>query len=305
MNNARGTNEWADTYGGGFGASAGTQLRQVPLEMLDPWEDAEGNPQKFQPYTSVKLQELAENIRVNGIITPLRVRPRNGRFQIIAGHNRCEAAKLAGLRTVPAIIEELDDNAASIMLVDSNLEQREQLLPSEKAWAYKTKLDAMNRQGKRTDLTSSQNEPRLRTDEALAQTVGESRASIQRYIRLTCLIPRLMEKVDAGKLQLIAGSDVSYLPQNVQEWLADLIDYDGIKVSSAKAATLKKVRPNTEPELRAIMEDKPKPPSIKVALELPDMDELTVAKISHDSDFQEEARKMLADMVKRYSTSGI
>ena len=153
MNNARGATEWRDTFGGGFTPS-GSRLIQAPLELLEPWSDAAGNMQPFRSYSAAELEDLADNIRQHGIITPLRLRPIGGRFQILSGHNRCKAAKLAGLRTVPAIVEDVDDDEAALILVDSNLKQRQRITPSEKARAYKLRLEAMRRQGKRTDLTS-------------------------------------------------------------------------------------------------------------------------------------------------------
>lgn len=153
-NQARGANEWADTYGS-LGMVAPMQLTQLPLGILDPWQDKGGGSQPFKPYPPDKLQELAENIRKNGVIEAICVRlTGTGRFQIIAGHNRVAAAKLAGLTTIPAVVRQMDDNEAALRMVDSNLQHRETLLPSEKAFAYKIRLDAVNRQGERTDLTS-------------------------------------------------------------------------------------------------------------------------------------------------------
>ena len=161
------------------------QLLNIPLDVLDPWTDENGNPQPFRAYTPAQMADLAENIRQNGVITAIRVRPRNGRYQIIAGHNRVEAAKMAGLSVIPAIVEDLDDNQAVIVLVDSNLKQRERILPSEKAFAYKEKMKALNRQGQRTDLTSRHDVAKLEG----ADEIGgcESRRQTQRYIRLLAL----------------------------------------------------------------------------------------------------------------------
>ena len=153
-NLARGDKEWADTYGN-LGNIAQAQLTQLPLVVLDDWAGAKGDRQPFRSYTQEKLEELAENIRKNGVIEPIHARPRaGGRFEIIAGHNRCAAARLAGLTTVPALVQPLDDAQAAILLVDSNLQHREKLLPSEKAFAYKLRLESLKRQGHRSDLTS-------------------------------------------------------------------------------------------------------------------------------------------------------
>ena len=153
-NAARGANEWADTYGN-MGTPAPARLIQIPLHLLDPWEDSNGEPQPFRPYTSTMLVDLAENIRRNGIIQPINARPRpNGRFQIIAGHNRVTGAKMVGLPTVPALVQDLDDNQAAILMVDSNLKTRQHILPSERARAYKLRMEKLSHQGRRTDLTS-------------------------------------------------------------------------------------------------------------------------------------------------------
>ena len=152
-NAARGKNEWADTYGN-LGVTAPARLMQLPLHVLDPWEDVTGETQPFQPYTPAMLEDLAENIRRNGIIQPINVRPRpNGRFQIIAGHNRVSAAKIAGLSTVPSLVQELDDNQAAILMIDSNLKTRPHILPSERARAYKIRMEKLSHQGQRTDLS--------------------------------------------------------------------------------------------------------------------------------------------------------
>ena len=141
---------------------------------------------------------------------------------MISGHRRLHAAKLAGLTTIPAIVRELSDDDAVIAMVDANI-QREELLPSEKAFAYRMKLEAMKRQGNRTDLTLSQNETKLRSDEVLSKQVGESRAQVQRYIRLTELIPDLLDLVDAKKLNFTIAVDISYIDKEIQKWIYEYI----------------------------------------------------------------------------------
>ena len=146
--------EWAQAFGD-IGVAPRMQLMQLPLHILDPWQGADGQHQPFKPYTPEKLTELAESIRQNGIIEAISVRTKSdGRMEILAGHNRVAAAKLAGLQTIPAIVQQLDDASAEILLVDSNLKHREKLMPSEKARGYKMLLEARKRQGQRTDLTS-------------------------------------------------------------------------------------------------------------------------------------------------------
>ncbi len=219
----RGVNEWADTYGG-LGSAPRAQLMQLPLDLLDPWHDVSGKAQPFKPYTLEHLKELATNIKRNGVIEPINARPRNGRFQIIAGHNRCAAARLAGLTAVPALVEDLTDEEAAVKLVDSNLMHREQLLPSEKAFAYKIRFENMpKRQGQRSDLTSTPLVPKLRTDEALGESIGESREQIRRYIRLTHLIPSFLDMVDEKKFGFRAAVDISYLTQEEQQHLQQVL----------------------------------------------------------------------------------
>lgn len=230
--------EWREMFAASAPA-AGAQLLNIPLDVLDPWTDENGNPQPFRAYTPAQMTDLAENIRQNGVITAIRVRPRNGRYQIIAGHNRVEAAKMAGLSVIPAIVEDLDDNQAVIVLVDSNLKQRERILPSEKAFAYKEKMKALNRQGRRSDLTSSHDETKLRSDEQVANDVGESRATVQRYIRLTELVPPLLERVDTGKLGMTPAVELSYLPKESQTQLSLILSETNSRVSKGAACQLR------------------------------------------------------------------
>lgn len=240
-NQARGANEWADTYGN-LGMVSPVQLVQLPLNLLDPWQDAAGGAQPFKPYAPDKLEELAENIRKNGVIEPICVRPMsNCRFQIIAGHNRVAASKLAGLTVIPAIVRQMDDNEAALRMVDSNLQHREKLLYSEKAFAYKMRLDAMNRQGRRKDLTSGPLGQKLSRD-TLAEESGESGRQIQRYIRLTELIPPLLDLVDSDKFSFRAAVEVSYLDEDAQAMLLRIMEDENIKPPSiAQAAQLREL----------------------------------------------------------------
>lgn len=242
-NQARGANEWADTYGS-LGMVAPMQLTQLPLGILDPWQDKGGGSQPFKPYPPDKLQELAENIRKNGVIEAICVRPTGtGRFQIIAGHNRVAAAKLAGLTTIPAVVRQMDDNEAALRMVDSNLQHRETLLPSEKAFAYRLQLEAMNRQGQRTDLTYSPLDNKLKggtTAQEVGSKSGDSQPQIFRYIRLTYLIPPLLEMVDSKKFGFRAAVEVSYLPPEDQELLLQIMTENNLKapnLSTANALT--------------------------------------------------------------------
>lgn len=241
-NQARGANEWNDTYGS-MGMAPQAQLTQLPLHILDPWESADGTAQPFKAYSQDKLEELAENIRRNGVIEAICVRPKpDGRMEIIAGHNRVAAAKLAGLNTIPAIVQQLDDNQAAILLVDSNLQHREKLLPSEKAFAYKLRLDSMKRKAGRPKNNSAQIEPNFlgtRSNEQLADEAGESRAQIQRYIRLTYLIQPLLDMVDGGKPGFAAAVDLSFLTEMEQTMLLQVMDEENKVPGGAQAKALR------------------------------------------------------------------
>lgn len=235
--------EWASAYGD-IGIAPKMQLMQLPLHILDPWQGADGQPQPFKPYTPEKLEELAESIRQNGVIEAISVRTKpDGRMEILAGHNRVAAAKLAGLQTIPTIVQQLDDASAEILLVDSNLKHREKLMPSEKARGYKMLLEARKRQGQRTDLTSAQFEPKLngsRSNEEVAKEAGESRAQVQRYIRLNNLIDPLMDMVDEGKPGFTAAVDLSYLARREQEDLLKIMQETSKVPNGAQAKALKK-----------------------------------------------------------------
>ena len=174
-----------------------------------------------------KVPVIIRAISESGVLTPLLIRPdQNDGYEMISGHRRMHAAQKAGLITIPAIVREMTDDEAVIAMVDANI-QREELLPSEKAFAYKMKLEAMKRQGSRTDLTLSQNETKLRSDEILSKQVGESRAQVQRFIRLTELIPDLLELVDKKRLNFTIAVDISYIPQDVQKWIYEYICDNG------------------------------------------------------------------------------
>lgn len=185
-----------------------------------------GHP--FKVVDDEKMQELVESIKINGVLSPVLIRPTGmDTYEMISGHRRLHAAQLAGLTAIPSIIREMTDDEAVIAMVDANI-QREELLPSEKAFAYKMKMEAIKNQGKRSDLTSSQNETKLRADEKLAQEAGESRAQIQRFIRLTELIPELLEYVDKKRISFTIGVDISHLDKEIQKWLFEYIRDNGL-----------------------------------------------------------------------------
>ena len=169
---------------------------EIEISKIHPFKN-----HPFKVLDDEKMQDLVESVRINGVLTPVLLRmDDNEEYEMVSGHRRMHAAQLAGLTTIPAIVRELSDDDAIVAMVDANI-QREELLPSEKAFAYKMKLEAMKRQGVRTDLTLSQNETKLRSDEVLSKQVGESRAQVQRFVRLTELIPELLDLVDNKKLQ--------------------------------------------------------------------------------------------------------
>ena len=207
-------------------------INSLPLYKLQPF-----NKHPFKPQSEEKMQELAESIADRGVIVPILVRPiGNEKYEIVSGHNRVEASKLTGLETIPCEIREMDDNTATVVMVDSNL-QRETILPSEKAWAYRYKLEALKSQGRRTDLTLSQAATKLRNDTKISSQHNESRDTLYRYIRLTHLIPKLLEKVDEKKLAFIPAVELSYLKKQEQKWLYSNLEreeYYGIPIALAR-----------------------------------------------------------------------
>ena len=191
---------------------------EIEISKIHPFKN-----HPFKVLDDEKMQDLVESVKINGVLTPVLLRmDENEEYEMVSGHRRMHAAQLAGLTMIPAIVRELSDDDAIVAMVDANI-QREELLPSEKAFAYKMKLEAMKRQGVRTDLTLSQNETKLRSDEVLSKQVGESRAQVQRFVRLTELIPELLDLVDNKKLQFTVAVDISYIDKEVQEWIYEYI----------------------------------------------------------------------------------
>lgn len=271
-------------------AMAETDIRMVPIAEL---QDFEGHP--FKVENDMALFELMKSIEKEGVIVPALARPKTGGgYELIAGHRRKAACKWAGLEVMPVVIRDLDDNQAVIAMVDSNL-QREHLKPSEKAFAYKMKLEAMKRQGARTDLTSSQvgkklsssqvvtgtsdqvgpklenptmkiyplqsghdevgnwiiqqdetTERAINSNEALAKQMGESRMTIQRYIRLTNLIPKLLDMVDEGKIAFTIAVELSYLTEEQQYELYEVMDMEQCTPSLSQANRMKRMSQSGE-----------------------------------------------------------
>ena len=210
------------------------RAEHLPISKLHPFE---GHP--FKVTDNEEMDQLTWSILTQGLLTPLVVRPLdNGEYEVISGHRRLHACKKAGIKTVPALIYAIDRDAAAIALVDTNL-PRESILPSEKAFAYKMKMDALSRQGKRTDLTLSQNATKLDTAAEIGKVQGESRDMVYRCIRLTHLIPELLQKVDEGKIAFTPAVHLSYLSPAEQEWVLDEMERNDCTPSVGQAYHLK------------------------------------------------------------------
>ena len=197
----------------------------------------------FRMYTEEKMREMVESVTEFGIISPIIVRPNptGEGYEIVSGHNRVEACRRANINQIPAIIREIDDDTAIILIVVSNLRQREKLLPSEKAKAYQMKMDALKRQGSRTDLTSSHDGTKLRADAIVAQQSGDSRNQVQRFVRLNSLTPALLNMVDEGKLALTPAVEISYLDSADQEIVQEILERDQVSPSLSQAQKLRKL----------------------------------------------------------------
>lgn len=214
------------------------KAEHLPISQLHPFA---GHP--FQVQDNEEMDALVESIQAGGILTPLMVRPLEGKvnaYEVISGHRRLHAAIKAGMETVPAFITPMNRDAAAIALVDSNL-HREHILPSEKAFAYKLKMEALNRQGKRTDLTLSQVATKLDTATQIGAMQGESRDKVFRYIRLTNLIPEILQKVDKGQIALTPAVELSYLTQQEQRNLLEAMECEDCTPSLSQAVQLKKL----------------------------------------------------------------
>ena len=213
-----------------------------------------GHP--FKVIDDDKMQELVESIKVNGVLSPVLIRPTGmDTYEMISGHRRLHAAEMAGLTAIPSIIIEMTDDEAVIAMVDANI-QREELLPSEKAFAFKMKMDAVRRQGKRSDLTSDQNGPKL-SAWSIGEESGISGTQVKRYIRLTELIPELLEYLDLKRIPFTSAVEISYLDKEIQKWLLEYIRDNGL-VKPKQIALLRKACETgimTEGKLIAILND--------------------------------------------------
>lgn len=212
------------------------RVQNIPVRELIPFKN-----HPFKVLDDEAMLRTTESIAEYGVLTPLIARPLDhGGYEIISGHRRAHAAELAGLSEVPVLVRDMDDDAATVLMVDSNL-QRENILPSERAFAYKMKLEAMKHQGARSDLTSSQVGTKLRTDQVMAKELGESRNQIQRYIRLTNLVPDLLDLVDCKQISFNPAVELSYLSPEEQETFLQAMDEVQAAPSLSQAQRLKKL----------------------------------------------------------------
>lgn len=212
------------------------RVQNIPVRELIPFKN-----HPFKVLDDEAMLRTTESIAEYGVLTPLIARPLDhGGYEIISGHRRAHAAELAGLAEVPVLVRDMDDDAATVLMVDSNL-QRENILPSERAFAYKMKLEAMKHQGARSDLTSSQVGTKLRTDQVMAKELGESRNQIQRYIRLTNLVPDLLDLVDCKQISFNPAVELSYLSPEEQETFLQAMDEVQAAPSLSQAQRLKKL----------------------------------------------------------------
>ena len=212
------------------------QVQQIPIDELHPFTN-----HPFKVLDDEAMTRTVESIAQYGVLAPLIARPRpEGGYEIISGHRRQYAAKLAGLETLPVIVRNMDDDAAVLLMVDSNL-QRETILPSERAFAYKMKLEALKNQGARSDLTSCQVGTKFRADESLAEDSGESARNVQRFIRLTNLIPELLDMVDEKKIAFNPAVELSYLDESQQRDFLEAMEDTQNAPSLSQAQQLKKM----------------------------------------------------------------
>ena len=240
------------------------RVQESPLDQLKPFRN-----HPFKVRDDQRMLDTVDSIREYGVLVPAIARPDpEGGYELISGHRRKRGCEMAGLQTMPVIIRDLDDDAAVLVMVDSNI-QREELLPSERAFAYKMKLEALKHQGARMDLTSCQVGTKLRADEKLAESVNESARTVQRFIRLTELISELLDMVDERKLAFNPAVEVSYLKRDEQRMLLEAMDAEQTTPSLSQAQRLKKFSQEgrlTEEAMSAIMSEEKKSDMDKVTL---------------------------------------
>ena len=213
-----------------------SKIRDIPLELIDDFPD-----HPFKVRDDEDMMQLVESVKERGVITPATVRQKeDGRYELVSGHRRKRACELAGYETLRSEIVDLNRDEATILMVESNF-QRSEILPSEKAFAYKMRLEAMKRQGQRTDLTLSPVGTKLRTADELAQECGDSRNQIHRYVRLTNLVPELLEFVDEGRIKMRPAVELSYLDEDCQRDVVDEIDLNDATPSHDQTIRMRKL----------------------------------------------------------------
>lgn len=242
----------------------GEHVIMLPLDAIHPFKN-----HPFRIVDDEEMQKTAESIREYGVLVPAIVRPlENGEYEMISGHRRRYASMLAGKETMPVIVREMDDDTATILMVDSNL-QREHILPSERAKAYQMKMEALKHQGQRRDLTSCQVGTKLRADEQVAQDIGQSARSVQRFIRLNNLIPEIMDMVDEKKIAFNPAVELSYLKPEEQREFLEAMDYAQTTPSVSQAQRIKKLSQQGQSSLEAmceVMDEVKKPPDDKLVI---------------------------------------
>lgn len=238
------------------------EILQIPIAELKPFEE-----QPFKVLMDESMDELVGSVKMTGVLSPIIARPhKEGGYEILSGHRRVKASELAGRKKVPVIVKDLDDDTATILLVDSNL-QRENILPSEKAYAYKLKMEALKRQGQRTDLTSDQFGPKL-TSHEIGKAAGDSQSQVKRYIRLTELIDPLLDLVDQKKIPLNAAVELSYLGTKAQSDVVKSIEKNETIPSIEQSAKIRKFSKDgkvNKDVIDSIMQEQ-KPVKIKITL---------------------------------------
>jgi len=241
------------------------EIKPTPISELKPFSD-----QPFKVVDDDNMTELVESIKLSGILSPIIARPHpDGGYEILSGHRRVRACEIAGIKEVPVVVKDLDDDTAIILLVDSNL-QREHILPSEKAKAYQMKLEAMKRQGERTDLTSDQfgRKSGIESREILAEQVGESKNQISRYVRLTELVDKLLDMVDNKSIAMNAAVELSYLGSKAQNEVLEVIESEDTAPSIAQAKKMRKEyeKGTLNPDVMIAIMNEEKPEKVKITL---------------------------------------
>ena len=272
-------------------------VEEIALDLI---ADFQNHPFKIRDEEEMK--KMVESVKENGVLNPILVRPKeNGMYEIISGHRRKRASEIVRNKSIPAIVRNLTDDEAIIIMVDSNL-QREEILPSEKAFAYKMKLEAMNRQGYRTDLTSTPVVSKLRTNENVGEQNGESREQVRRYIRLTELIPEILQMVDKKQVAFRPAVEISYLTKTEQKDLYELMQYADATPSLAQAIRLKKLSYNKVLDAdkieEIINEDKPNQ-VLKLKISQSKLEGLLPSNVKTDAEAEEFIIKCLKEYNQR------